>query len=99
MKYFLLFDLFLFISNSFFSKAGIIDSFEGTSGHLGTQGHQGPITGVDTHSAFGQVPFFSIFFYWLHGKHLTNCYCTYLYEVLYYLFRKGGKKEPSRHLW
>ena len=42
-------------TNSVFSKAGIIDAFEGTTGHLGTQGHQGPITGVDTHSAFGQV--------------------------------------------
>ena len=37
---------------SFCSKAGITDSFEGSSGSLG---HQGPVTGIDTHSAFGQV--------------------------------------------
>ncbi|CAB3990069.1 cytoplasmic dynein 1 intermediate chain 2 isoform X5, partial [Paramuricea clavata] len=43
------------------SKAGIIDSFEGTAGQLGTQGHQGPITGVDTHSAFGQIDFSHLF--------------------------------------
>lgn len=39
----------------FFSKTGIIDSFEGNQTGHGSQGHQGPITGVDTHSAFGQV--------------------------------------------
>lgn len=43
------------------SKAGIIDSFEGTPGHLGNQGHQGPVTGIDTHSAFGQIDFSQLF--------------------------------------
>ncbi|XP_046846120.1 cytoplasmic dynein 1 intermediate chain 2-like [Xenia sp. Carnegie-2017] len=43
------------------SKTGIIDSFEGNQTGHGSQGHQGPITGVDTHSAFGQIDFSQLF--------------------------------------
>lgn len=43
------------------SKAGIIESFEELSGHLGNQRHQGPVSGIDTHSAFGQIDFSQLF--------------------------------------